>query len=109
MRDRPVWALAIGATVFLVFYGIYVYLQIAHPGILRGEFLRQPLAAKTPSAGTARPLPPPPKPVSAQRDPLAVPSKSPAPTTTVQPPAPIFVVTPAPPVTATLALHALID
>jgi Tfp pilus assembly protein PilF len=103
MRDRPVWALGIGAIVFLGFYFTYVYLQIAHPGILRGEFMRQPLAPKVSAQGTARPLPPPPKPVSTQRDPLAVPSKSPAPTTTVQPPAPSTAVTPSPPVTATPA------
>jgi Tfp pilus assembly protein PilF len=75
LRDRPVWALGIGAGVFLVFYFIYVYLQIAHPGILRGEFMRQPLAPSTPPPA-ARAAPLPPKPASAQRDPLStVPSK----------------------------------
>ena len=103
LRDRPVWALAIGASVFLLFYGIYVYLQIAHPGILRGEFMRQSLAPKVPPQGTARPVPLPPKPVSTQRDPLAVPSKSPVPATTVQPPAPSSTVTPSVPVAATTA------
>ncbi len=75
LRDRPVWALGIGAGVFLVFYFVYVYLQIAHPGILRGEFMRQPLAPSTPPPA-ARPAPLPPKPANTQHDPLStVPSK----------------------------------
>jgi len=41
LRDRPVWALGIAAGIFLTFYFVYVYLQISHPGILRGEFMRQ--------------------------------------------------------------------
>ena len=77
LRDRPVWALGIGAGVFLVFYGAYVYLQIAHPGILRGEFMRQPMAPKVPPPA-ALPVAPGPKPVAAQRDPLA-PSGTPKP------------------------------
>jgi Tfp pilus assembly protein PilF len=97
IRDRPVWALGIGAGVFLVFYGVYVYLQIAHPGILRGEFMRQPLASKAPPQGAVRPVPPPPKPVSTQRDPLAMPAKPSAPANTVQPPTP----SPSAPVAAT--------
>src|SRR3954452_20444620 len=88
IRDRPVWALAIGAGVFLMFYGIYVYLQIAHPGILRGEFMRQPLAPQIPSQRTPRPVPPQPRPVNAQRDPLAMPAKPSVVGTTVEPPAP---------------------
>jgi len=77
LRDRPVWALGIGAGVFLVFYGAYVYLQIAHPGILRGEFMRQPMAPKVPPPA-ALTVAPGPKPVVAPRDPLA-PSGTPKP------------------------------
>jgi Tfp pilus assembly protein PilF len=59
IRDRPVPALAIAAAIFLLFYGVYVYLQIAHPGILRGEFVRQPLAPQVPPPAAQRPAPPP--------------------------------------------------
>ena len=55
MRDRPVHTFAITAAVFLLFYGGYVYLQIFHPGILRGDFFKQgPMKAK----------PAPPSPIS---------------------------------------------
>jgi tetratricopeptide (TPR) repeat protein len=56
VRDRPVHAFAIAAGIFMVFYGAYVYLQLFHPGILRGDFLARPLQAKAP--------PPAPSPVS---------------------------------------------
>jgi Flp pilus assembly protein TadD len=90
LRDRPVWALGIGAGIFLAFYAVYVYLQIAHPGVLRGEFMRQPLASTVPPP-TTRPLPPPPKPV-AQRDPLTTPAPTgttPAPAATAAVPQPV--------------------
>jgi Tfp pilus assembly protein PilF len=60
MRERPVWALGIAAGIFLVGYAGYVYLQIFHPGLLRGEFMRQPIAAKSPPPSAPRPLPPAP-------------------------------------------------
>ncbi len=94
LRDRPVWALGIGAGVFLVFYGAYVYLQIAHPGILRGEFMRQPMAPKVPPPA-ALPVAPGPKTVVAQRDPLA-PSGTPKPSAPVTPSQPAAVGAPAP-------------
>jgi Flp pilus assembly protein TadD len=72
MRDRPVWALGVAAGVFGVFYAIYVYLQIAHPGILRGDFMRQSVAPKVPPP-SAHPMTTPPKPASAQREPPATP------------------------------------
>jgi Flp pilus assembly protein TadD len=56
VRDRPVHAFALLAAIFLVLYGGYVYLQIFHPGVLRGNFLSVPLTAKSP--------PPPPAPIS---------------------------------------------
>ncbi len=49
VRDRPVHAFAIVAGIFLGFYGVYVYLQIFHPAVLRGDFLiKPPLKAKAP-------------------------------------------------------------
>ncbi len=57
VRDRPVHAFAIIAGIFLLFYFVYVYLQIFHPGILRGDFLNKPaLKARAPT--------PPPAPIS---------------------------------------------
>ena len=60
VRDRPVHTFAAVAGVFGVLYGVYVYLQIAHPAILRGEFFSKPIAVKTPSSTTpiARPVAP---------------------------------------------------
>jgi Tfp pilus assembly protein PilF len=86
-----VWALGIAAGIFLTFYFVYVYLQIAHPGILRGEFMRQPLASTAPPPAT-RPLPPPPPKPVAQRDPLTTPAPSgtpPAPATSAAVPQPV--------------------
>jgi Flp pilus assembly protein TadD len=61
VRDRPVHAFAIAGGIFGVFYGAYVYLQIFHPALLRGDFLREkpPLQARTPPPAPARPLTPP--------------------------------------------------
>jgi Tfp pilus assembly protein PilF len=59
VRDRPVHAFAILAGIFAVFYGIFVYLQIFHPAVLRGEFLTRPLQARTPPPPRT-PIPPPP-------------------------------------------------
>lgn len=75
LRERPVWALGFAAIIFLVGYAGYVYLQIFHPGLLRGEFMRQPIAAKSPPPSTMRPLPPAPAQPSAAAQPAA-PSKS---------------------------------
>jgi Tfp pilus assembly protein PilF len=63
IRDRPVHTFAILAGVFLVFYGVYVYLQLFHPALLRGDFLSSPLTSKAtpPQAQPAiqpAPLPP---------------------------------------------------
>ena len=73
VRDRPVHTFAIVAGVFLLFYGVYVYLQIFHPGILRGDFLdKPPLKAKSP--------PPGPSPIS-KAPPAAPPAAAQAPPT----------------------------
>ena len=75
VRDRPVHAFAAFAGIFLLFYFGYVYLQIFHPGVLRGDFLSKPL--------TAKPPPPPPAPISkAPPQPQAV---SPAPAAVAAP------------------------
>jgi Tfp pilus assembly protein PilF len=58
VRDHPVHTFAMVAGVFMVFYGTYVYLQLFHPALLRGDFLSSPLAAKTPP--TQPVIPPPP-------------------------------------------------
>jgi Flp pilus assembly protein TadD len=59
IKDRPVHAFAISGGIFGVFYGAYVYLQIFHPAVLRGDFMREPaLQARTPPP-PARPLSPP--------------------------------------------------
>jgi Flp pilus assembly protein TadD len=59
IRDRPVHAFAIAAGVFALFYGVYVYLQIFQPAVLRGEFFTRSLRARTPPP-TAAPISPPP-------------------------------------------------
>jgi Flp pilus assembly protein TadD len=62
VRDRPVHTFAIVAGIFLLFYFVYVYLQIFHPAILRGDFLNKPaLKARTPA--------PPPTPISKAPEP----------------------------------------
>jgi Tfp pilus assembly protein PilF len=71
LRERPVWALGIAAGVFLVGYAGYVYMQIFHPGLLRGEFMRQPIAAKSPPPSATRPLPPAPAQPAAATQPAA--------------------------------------
>jgi tetratricopeptide (TPR) repeat protein len=58
VRDRPVHAFAIAAAIFGVFYGAYVYLQIFHPAVLRGDFLTSFLQSKPPSAAKRRTPPP---------------------------------------------------
>ena len=75
VRDRPVHTFAILAGIFAVFYGVYVYLQIFHPAVLRGEFLTRPLQARTPPLPRAPVIPPPAAP--------AVASPAPAPAATV--------------------------
>jgi Flp pilus assembly protein TadD len=70
VRDRPVHAFAVAGGIFGVFYGAYVYLQIFHPAVLRGDFLRRPaLQAKSPPP--ALPVTPP--------DPAASPASPPDP------------------------------
>jgi len=73
VRDRPVHALAIAGAIFGLFYGVYVYLQIFHPAVLRGDFLKQPLQAKAPPP-TPRPIAPPTAPVPAAAEPSGAPS-----------------------------------
>ena len=81
VRDRPVHTFAMLAGVFLLFYGVYVYLQLFHPALLRGDFLSSPLTAKAP---------PP------QAQPVVQPAPPPAATTTPAP-APVTPAQPAPP------------
>jgi Tfp pilus assembly protein PilF len=78
VRDRPVPAFAIVGGIFAVFYGAYVYLQIFHPAVLRGDFLRDKpaLQARTPPLAPPRPLTPPEPAPAAQ--PLAVAGQPPA-------------------------------
>jgi Flp pilus assembly protein TadD len=73
VRERPVHSFAALAGIFLLFYGVYVYLQIFHPGILRGDFLNQaPLKGKSP--------PPAPSPIS-KAPAIPLPEATPAPAT----------------------------
>jgi tetratricopeptide (TPR) repeat protein len=91
VRDRPVHAFAAFAAIFLVFYGGYVYLQIFHPAVLRGNFLSKPLTAKSP--------PPPPSPIS--KAPSAPqPPSAPEPTASAAVLAPAAAPTPAAPAAA---------
>ncbi|HXX09989.1 MAG TPA: tetratricopeptide repeat protein [Burkholderiales bacterium] len=88
VRDRPVHTFAVLAGVFLVFYGVYVYLQLNHPALLRGDFLSSPLTAKAP-APQAQPV----------NQPVPAPAPPPAPAlaTPAQPaPAPAATATPSP-------------
>jgi Tfp pilus assembly protein PilF len=64
VRERPVHAFAGAAGVFLLFYFGYVYLQMFHPGVLRGDFLQKPMTARTP---------PPNRPLSAPTSALPTP------------------------------------
>ena len=56
VRERPVHATLIFAVIFGVFYGIYLYLAINHPGVLRGEF---PWSSTSRKAPLKRPISPP--------------------------------------------------
>jgi len=55
VRDHPVPVFAVAAGIFLLFYSVYVYLEIFHPGALRGDLFTQALTAKTPPAAPVRP------------------------------------------------------
>ncbi len=61
VRDHPVHTFAALAGVFAVFYGTYVWLQLFHPAVLRGDLLSKPLSASTPPP-PAQPITPPPAP-----------------------------------------------
>ena len=52
IRDRPVHAFAVLAGVFLACYGVYVYLQMFHPRILRGDFFDKPPLQSQVTTGT---------------------------------------------------------
>ncbi|HTS54373.1 MAG TPA: tetratricopeptide repeat protein [Burkholderiales bacterium] len=77
VRDHPVHTFAMVAGVFMVFYGTYVYLQLFHPAVLRGDFLSSPLAAKAPPPPTQQPLAPPPAPAPAVAGTAQAPAPSP--------------------------------
>jgi tetratricopeptide (TPR) repeat protein len=100
VRDRPVHTFAMFAGVFLVFYGAYVYLQLFHPALLRGDFLSSPLTAKAPppqAQSVVQPAPPPPAVAPAPATPV-----QPAPTSAASAAPPSTVAAPAPPA-ATIA------
>lgn len=63
VREKPVHWFAGLAAVFLVGYFLYVWLQLSHPEILRGEFGLKRLAATTPPPLT-QPIKSPSAPVS---------------------------------------------
>ena len=94
VRDRPVHTFAMLAGVFLVFYGAYVYLQLFHPALLRGDFLSSPLTAKAPppqAQPVVQPAPPPPAAAPAPATPVppaATPAASAASSSTPAAPAP---------------------
>jgi Tfp pilus assembly protein PilF len=73
IRDHPVHTFAALAGVFMVFYGVYVYLQLFHPALLRGDFLSKPFAAQTPPP-LAQPIKPPPAPMVAATPPEPAPA-----------------------------------
>lgn len=74
VRDRPVHTFAMLAGVFLVFYGVYVYLQLNHPALLRGDFLSSPLTAKAPPPQAQPVIQPAPPPVAMTPPPPASPT-----------------------------------
>ena len=59
VRDHPVHTFAGLAGVFAVFYGAYLYLQLFHPAVLRGELWSKPLTANAPPPQTPPVAPPP--------------------------------------------------
>jgi Tfp pilus assembly protein PilF len=61
VRDHPVHTFAGLAGVFAVFYGGYLYLQLFHPAVLRGELWSKPLTTNPPLTQT-QPIAPPPAP-----------------------------------------------
>jgi hypothetical protein len=61
VRDHPVHTFAGLAGVFAVFYGAYLYLQLFHPAVLRGELWSKPLTSNAPPPPT-QPIAPPPAP-----------------------------------------------
>jgi Tfp pilus assembly protein PilF len=61
VRDHPVHTFAGLAGVFAVFYGGYLYLQLFHPAVLRGELWSKTLTANAPPP-QAQPVAPPPAP-----------------------------------------------
>jgi Tfp pilus assembly protein PilF len=62
VRDHPVHTFAGLAGVFAIFYGTYLWLQLYHPAVLRGELWSKPLTANAPPPQTQpiAPLPAPP-------------------------------------------------
>ena len=58
VRDHPVHTFAGLAGVFAIFYGTYLYLQLFHPAVLRGELWSKPLTANAPPP-QAQPVAPP--------------------------------------------------
>lgn len=91
VRARPIVVFGTLAALFAIGFGIYVYLQIFHPGF----FIRQSPASKVPAPLAQAPTPPapPPTPVAPQPLPAAPLLQSPAPEV---PPPPNLSAAPAP-------------
>jgi Tfp pilus assembly protein PilF len=83
VRDHPVHTFAGVAGVFAVFYGGYLYLQLFHPAVLRGELWSKPLTTNAPPTQT-QPIAPPPAPPPAVDTAAATPTGG----QTTSPPAP---------------------
>ncbi len=84
VRDHPVHTFAGLAGVFAVFYGGYLYLQLFHPAVLRGELWSKPLTANAPPP-QPQPVAPPPAPPPAVDTAAAPPATG---QTTSSPPVP---------------------
>jgi len=87
LRNHPLVVFSTAAGLFAIGYGVYLYLQIAHPGILNA-WRTTPVAA---------PVAPPPEPIAkgpvaqpvAPPAPLTPPAPAPADTAAAVPPAPV--------------------
>ncbi len=107
LTNRPVYAIGGLAALFLAGFGVYVYLQIAHPALLNNLFASTPPPAATqPPPGTVAPNPPGQVSGSASTTPPAAPGASPlAPSvlTTATPPPPADPAGAKPPLTTAAA------
>jgi tetratricopeptide (TPR) repeat protein len=91
-KARPVYAIGAAAAVFLLGYGAYVYVQIAHPALLRRTPPRPAPTAATPPATTPAPAAvataaPPPTPPGERAEPDDAPPAATTPATVTASPA----------------------